>query len=127
MDFYIEPDFAGSIQDGSAAHPWTGLDPYPNHPAWTAINNALATSDVTVYFSARNAGSDTNQISYEGVNLARTNTSGNRLIVDGMSKCNTNDTSPAWADYSGSSKTEIRYGYAIASFMPGTGSQSCRH
>src|SRR5262245_60607821 len=107
-EFYVDPDFAGPVQDGSAANPWTRLDGYPTGAVWTAINNALATGDVTVYFSARAAASETNQISYVAVDLARTNKSAFRLTVDGMSRYNTNDENPSWLVYNGPCKCEVR-------------------
>ena len=55
----------------------------------------LISGDVTVYLSARNAGSDTNQASPVELNLRRTNTSSNLLILDGISQYNTNDSTPA--------------------------------
>ncbi len=53
VEFYIDPDFAGAVQNGSAANPWTHLDSTPEAPTWTEINRALATNDVAVYFPAR--------------------------------------------------------------------------
>src|SRR5919108_6253230 len=55
--FYVDPDYAGT-QTGAASQPWSSL----SASAWTAINTALNNGNVTVYFSARRAGSDTHQI-----------------------------------------------------------------
>jgi hypothetical protein len=102
--FYVDPDFRGSFRDGSAARPWQYLG---DSGAWTAINGALAAGPVTVYFSARDAGSDTNQASTVGLTIDRTDGSTNRLTLDGMSRYNTNDASPSWAAYSGRSRHQI--------------------
>lgn len=118
-EFYVDPDYGGAVKNGSAATPWTRLDASPTGAVWAAINGALAAQDVTVYFSARNAADDTNQISTFGVNLARTDTSPHRLTLDGMSKYNANDAAPSWAEYRGSSRLEIRYGYPLSAHTPG--------
>src|ERR1041385_3280811 len=55
--FYVDSDWTGA-QSGSAAQPWK----YLSSSAWSAINSALASADVTVCFSAREAGSDTDDI-----------------------------------------------------------------
>src|ERR1051326_6786442 len=47
--YYLDPDFAGSTTDGSAAHPWTTL----SSTEWGTLNNALGSQNVTIYFSAR--------------------------------------------------------------------------
>src|SRR5438445_12923181 len=52
--FYVDSHWTGA-QSGSAAQPWT----YLTSSAWTSINNALASGNVTVYFSALPATSDT--------------------------------------------------------------------
>jgi hypothetical protein len=57
VTFYVDPDFTGSTQDGSAANPWTHLDSSPTEATWAAINSALATNEVVIFFSARNARS----------------------------------------------------------------------
>ncbi len=108
-EFYVDPDFGGS-GSGTPSAPWQ----YLTSAAWNAINGALAGSDATVYFSARDASADTNQITYKGVALSRMDSSAHRLTLDGMSKYNTSDASPSWASYSGASKYEVRYGYAIS-------------
>jgi hypothetical protein len=46
-DYYVDPDVS-SGGDGSQANPWTSL----GSSQWNTINNALASDDVTVYFSA---------------------------------------------------------------------------
>src|SRR5713101_9347476 len=52
--FYVDPDWTGP-KSGTQSHPFAVLD----KPAWHRINAALARGDVTIYFSARKAGSDT--------------------------------------------------------------------
>jgi hypothetical protein len=120
VEFYVDPDFAGSVQNGSAANPWTQLDSSPTAATWTAINSALATNDVVVYFSARNVARDTNQVSPFGVSLARTDNSNHRLTLDGMSRYNANDARPAWSPYEGSCRLEIQYGYPVSAYLRGT-------
>ena len=92
--YYVDPDWTGA-QTGAPATPWTSL----TASAWTTINAALASDDVTVYFSARQAGSDTSQTTTTELDVNRTNTSTHVLTLDGMSFYNTNDASPSWAAY----------------------------
>jgi hypothetical protein len=105
--FYVDPTFTG-VGNGSAQAPWTTLGTSFPNAQWTAINNALAIGPVIVYFSTRQAGSDTAEEITQEVNIWRTDTSTNRLTLDGMSKYNTNDTNPSWVDYTGSNKMRIR-------------------
>ena len=115
-DFYVDPDYAGGTRNGTTANPWQSLaDTATNNP-WSAINGALASGAVTVYFSAREAESDTNEISYVGIAISRTDSSSNRLILDGMSRYNTSDSNPGWAAYGGSSKFEVQADYPINSY-----------
>ncbi len=44
------------------------------------------------------------------INVLRTDKSVNRLTIDGMSKYNTDDAHPAWADYSGPCRMRIKLG-----------------
>ena len=96
---YVDPDWTGD-QTGAAATPWTSL----TASAWTTINTALATDDVTIYFSARNASIDKDETTTTQLQLKRTDTGTHRLTLDGMSQYNTNDANPSWAMYSGSSR-----------------------
>jgi len=107
--FYVDPTYVGA-GIGTAASPWSSFhDGNPSYTAqWNAINSALASSDVIVYFSARKAGSDTPEEIVGTVNVKRTDTSTHRLTLDGMSKYNTNDSAPSWLDYAGTSKMRIR-------------------
>ncbi|WP_243373457.1 right-handed parallel beta-helix repeat-containing protein [Geotalea sp. SG265] len=104
-EFYVDPAVTGT-GNGSAAAPWQKLDGSAT-AAWATINKALATSDVTVYFSARKATSDVDMPSSVRISIARTDTSTNRLTLDGMSKYDTNPASPSWSDYSGPSRFSI--------------------
>jgi parallel beta-helix repeat protein len=106
--FYVDPTFTGT-GNGTAASPWKSFeDGNPNQTIqWNAINSALATNDVIIYFSARQAGSDTPEQIVGSVHVLRTDQSNHRLTLDGMSKYNTNDATPSWADYAGSSKMRI--------------------
>jgi hypothetical protein len=106
-DYYVDPDVAGG-GDGSAGSPWQSLA-----QGISTVNTALASDNVTVYFSAREEGSDTNQTTTTNINSARTDASTNRLTLDGMSKWNTSDSSPSWSDYSGDSKYQITHNYPI--------------
>jgi parallel beta-helix repeat protein len=107
--FYVDPTVARE-GNGSAQAPWKAFaDGNPNQDAqWNAINSALATGDAIIYFSARQAGSDTPEEIVGAVHVLRTDQSTHRLTLDGMSQYNTNDTTPAWVDYTGTSKMRIR-------------------
>ncbi len=100
--FYVDPDWSGSTT-GNASSPWTGLW----SSEWSVINNALASDNVTVFFSAREADRDADEASSRQIEIQRKDMSSHRLVLDGMSKYNTNDYSPAWANNSGSSKFHI--------------------
>ncbi len=100
-DLYVDNDFTGTPRNGTASNPWRSLaDTVTNNP-WTTINAALASTDVTVYFSAREAAMDTSDVCCE-VTMNRTDSSSHRLTLDGMTKWNTNDSAPSWSDYGGS-------------------------
>src|SRR5438477_995723 len=108
--FYVDSDWTGT-QSGSAAQPWS----YLSSSAWSAINSALAGADVTVYFSAREAGSDSDDI-YDSngdgvqdeIDLSyRTDTHSTVLTLDGNSYYNKSDSSPSWAAYAGKSKSRV--------------------
>lgn len=87
---YLDPDVASGTHVGTQANPWQTVN-------WTSINTLLATGNVTVYFSAANAAHNANQAYSTGINIARTNTGTNVITFDGISKYNTNDTTPSWA------------------------------
>lgn len=112
VEFYVDPDYAGT-GNGSAAYPWTSLD----NSAWITINNALQTGEVTVYFSAREANTDTPERTTTPLNILRTNTSTFRFTVDGMSKYNTDDATPSWSTYTGANKFEITASYPLSTLI----------
>src|SRR5262249_21440577 len=60
------------------------------------------------------AGADMSEEANFPVRVARTDKSTNRLTLDGMSKYNTNDATPNWADYAGQQRFRINMnnGYA---------------
>ncbi len=114
--FYVDPDWGGSAT-GAAATPWVSLD----SGAWTSINSTLAFADVTVYFSARVASSDANQPTTTALNVLRTDTSAHRLVLDGSSQYNTNDSAPVWVVNTGARKYQITANYPVST---GTGARS---
>ena len=98
--FYVDADFNGATRNGSASNPWKSLNDAVVPAPWTVVNGQLALTAVTVYHSAREAGSDTSDLCCE-ITINRTDTSTNRLTLDGSTKWNTNDTTPSWQDYAG--------------------------
>ena len=97
--FYVDANYAGGTRNGSASNPWKSLyDSGANPSPWSAINSALASADVTVYFSARQPSSNTPEVSTTALGVGnRTNTSSHMLTLDGISQYNTNTGSPSWA------------------------------
>jgi hypothetical protein len=85
--YYVDPAFAGGTRTGSASAPWQSLS---DSGAWSAINSALASGNVTVYFSA--TGSSTTPIGLG----SRTDASTHVLTLDGISMKDTNSSSPSW-------------------------------
>ena len=108
--FYVDPTTTGGPGNGTASAPWKSFEEgNPNQTAqWNTINSALASNDVIIYFSARKAGSDTAEEIVGTVNVRRSDGSAHRLTLDGMSKYNTNDGSPSWSDYAGTTKMRLR-------------------
>jgi hypothetical protein len=109
--FYVDPTYNGLLTDGSASRPWRSLDLLVGSVQWALINLALASNNVVVYFSARQAGSDTPEAIDGEVNIWRADKSSNRLTLDGMSKYNANDSSGNWLPNTGSS----RFKFALSS------------
>ncbi len=102
-ELYLDPDYSGT-HAGTASQPFSTLDA----GAWTIINAALATADVTLYASARNAASDTNQLWPVTVDITqKTAAPSFTLTFDGKSKYNTNDSTPSWLAYSGTSRCQV--------------------
>jgi hypothetical protein len=102
VEYYVDPDVAGG-GDGSPSNPWTSL----GGSQWSVINNALISDDVTVYFSAREASSDTDETTSTQITIERSGGSSHRVTMDGMSKYNTDDSNPSWSAYTGASKFKI--------------------
>src|SRR5438874_9979806 len=103
--FYLDPDVSGGTHNGTQANPFNTLNGSP----WTAINNALATGDVTIFCSARNASADTNQVWSQTIDLVnKTSNPAGTLTIDGKSFWNSNDTTPNWAAYTGTSRCNLR-------------------
>lgn len=100
--YYVDPDWGGTAS-GGASTPWVSL----NAGAWTTINSALAADDVVVYFSARDAGADSNETTTTDIGLNRTDGSAHRLTLDGRSRYNTNNGAPAWEEYGGSARFQV--------------------
>jgi hypothetical protein len=90
-NFYVDPDWTG-VQVGTASQPWSTL----NATTWSSINAALASDDVTIYFSALRADGVTQQSRQLFVQIRRTQPSSYRLTVDGYTFYNSNETTPNW-------------------------------
>lgn len=100
--YYVDPDWAGT-KSGTQAEPWAVLN-------WTTINAALAGEDVTVYFSAREAGSDTAEDYGTYINIeSKTADPGYTLTLDGNSYYNTDDETPSWTAYTGTNRCIVQY------------------
>ena len=97
---YWDADVSAGSHTGTSANPFQ-----TEAQMWSTVNTALASSDVTVCVSAREAGSDTNDVADGEVDLNnRSDTSSHRVTFNGRSFYNSNDTTPSWLDYSGSSR-----------------------
>jgi hypothetical protein len=90
-NFYVDPDWTGA-KSGTQSRPFAILD----ESVWRRINAALASGDVTVYFSALKADGVTQQSRAWFVQCRRTDYSAHRLTLDGYSKYNSNETAPNW-------------------------------
>jgi parallel beta helix pectate lyase-like protein len=109
--FYVDPAWTGA-QNGTGTQPWTKL----SASSWATVNSALNTGNVTIYFAARPAEIDTNQIydsAGDGTQLeidltAKTTNTTHFLTLDGNRLYNTNRGTPIWAVYTGSSMCVVR-------------------
>lgn len=105
--YYVDGDWTGA-ESGTQSEPWQTIN-------WSTVNTSLASGNVTIYLSAREAGSDTDD-SYDNGDADpdvidfdnRTDTSANRLTVSGNEKWNSNDSTPSWSDYTGNSKCRVQ-------------------
>ena len=111
-NFYVDPGWTGTKR-GTQSQPFAILD----RAAWHRINAALASGDVTIYFSARKASSNTpsyyHAAGIDGVQLEidltnKITTGSHLLTLDGKSFYNTSESSPSWASYSGSNMCIVR-------------------
>lgn len=103
--FYLDPDWTGSTT-GASSTPWTSLD----SSAWATINEALVNDDVTIYFSAREADEDIEELygAPDEIDFTGRRTEfGHTLTLNGRSKYNSNNASPSWHNYSGDKKCKI--------------------
>jgi hypothetical protein len=106
--FYVDPTYTGAVRNGQAATPWKSLGDIINNTPWTVVNAALATQDVTIYFSARNATTNTDDYSGAIIDVNRRVSSTHVLTFNGRSLYNTSDTAPAaWAANTGSSRSRV--------------------
>jgi len=115
-NFYVDPDWTGA-QSGTASQPWSTLA----SSAWTAINSALANSDVTIYFDALKADGVTQQTYAHYLQSKRTDPSSHRLTIDGYSVYNSNETFPSW---SSNPDTSISHAYLNGKVCKVTGDGS---
>lgn len=100
--YYVDPDWSGT-SSGAPSAPWTSLA----SAEWATINAALETGDVTVFFSAREAGADVDESTTVALAVLRSSGSPYRLTLDGSSQYNANDTSPSWSSNTGNSRFRI--------------------
>lgn len=106
-EYYVDPTATQVTRNGAASTPWRFVT---DSGAWTAINSALASDDVTVYFSARIAASDTAEVyTTAGMVSKRTDSSTHVLTFNGRSKYNTDEATPSWSNYTGSNKFTIQH------------------
>jgi Bacterial Ig domain len=94
--YYVDAGYTGGSDAGSQAHPWTSLS---DTGAWSAVNAALASGAVTVFYSATTPGTSNPNVTTTQIDLSqRSNTSTNILTLDGASMKNTGSaTVPVWS------------------------------
>lgn len=108
--YYIDSDYTGGSEAGSAAAPWTNIV-----SGWAVINAGLTNGDVTLRFSARKASSDVDQpydSNGNGVPLsidltAKTTNEVGVLFMDGKGYWNTNDAAGSWLPYTGTAMSLV--------------------
>jgi hypothetical protein len=102
--YYLDPDVAGGTHVGTQANPFQTF----TAGTWTTINTALASGDVTVYCSARAASSDTDQAYTGNITIySKTPNPTGTLTIDGGSFYNSDDATPNWVAYSGTSRCAV--------------------
>lgn len=130
-EYYVDPTYTGGTRTGAAATPWTSLTTGDADftTKWDTIQTALGSGSVIIFFSARQAGSDTKEsftnaqvyirracrtrVSSPNIDLTlcpTAETSTHHLVLDGMSQYNTNDATPSWTAYTGTNKFHINGG-----------------
>jgi hypothetical protein len=77
--FYVDPTFTGGGRSGTQSAPWQSLS---DSGAWSAINSALGSGNVTVFFSA--TASSTVPVGLG----SRSDASSHMLTLDGISRKN---------------------------------------
>jgi hypothetical protein len=112
-NFYVDPDWTG-VQVGTASQPWNAL----SAAAWTTINAALASDDVTIYFSALKADGVTQQSQGVYIQSRRTDYGSHRLTLDGYTFYNSDETTPAWL---ANPDTDINHAYLNGKVFKTTG------
>ena len=115
-NFYVDPDWTG-VQIGTASQPWNAL----SASAWTTINASLASDDVTIYFPALKADGATQQSKAMFIQCKRTDYSSHRLTLDGYSKYNSDETTPAWLS---NPDADINHAYLNGKVFKTTGNGS---
>ena len=112
--YFVDPDNTNGTYNGAAATPWRGFDDGDdNEDEMDAVDTALGSGDVFVFFSARDDDGDTDETTTVNIQPIRTDGSSNRLTLDGMSHYNTNDGTPAWSTYSGTSRFSVTGNYPL--------------
>jgi hypothetical protein len=102
-NFYLDPDWAGA-KTGTQSQPFASF----TAGVWSTVNSALASDDVTIYLSARQAGADTEDTLNEIIDISRkTPNPVGTLTINGRSLYNSNDSSPTWLDYSGNARARV--------------------
>jgi hypothetical protein len=142
--FYVDPTYKGGTERGSESAPWKSLlDTDTDYASkWNSIRSALVTNDVIVYFSARQADSDTPEqlvppkgaalMVNRGCRATARCTSGpdltgaHRLTLDGMSVYNTNDSTPRWEKYAGTTKFKVNCANTCGGMSLGWGDDNQR-
>lgn len=91
--YYFDHLHTAGSPAGTAANPWTSWGATQN----SAVSSALASGNVTVYFTALKADGVTQESYTNSIALERSDTGANRLTLDGASFYNTSKSSPSWS------------------------------
>lgn len=109
--FYVDPEYLGASEIGSAYAPFKYLD----GNAWNAINASLAHENTVVYFASRKALTDQNKIYDKGsdgmpreIDLChRDPKTANTLSFNGRKYYNSNQAAPRWDVNTGLSRCSV--------------------